>query len=233
MSTPREIVENIQREFGVGLHTDDITNQVIKDNMNRLNRALEMLSEDLYSKETHFILELIQNAEDNEYADGVTPLLKFIVDDQKIVVQNNEKGFTEQNVRALCDVGKTTKEKKGRRGYIGEKGIGFKSVFRVTNTPQIFSNGFQFEFKRKDEPGKPRFIFPYWVEEVPEFVDNKITNIVLPLKEEVNRSELLGKFDEIEPVLILFLRKLKKIEIHDRTRNKVKIITRKEWNDYN
>lgn len=34
-----------------------------------------------------------------------------------------------ENIRALCDVGQSTK--KGSGGYIGKKGIGFKSVFRV------------------------------------------------------------------------------------------------------
>ena len=46
-----------------------------------------------------------------------------------IIVLNNEQGFSAENIRALCDVGNSTK--KGSAGYIGKKGIGFKSVFRV------------------------------------------------------------------------------------------------------
>lgn len=38
-------------------------------------------------------------------------------------------GFSDVNVRALCDVGRSTKT--GGLGYIGQKGIGWKSVFRV------------------------------------------------------------------------------------------------------
>jgi hypothetical protein len=37
-------------------------------------------------------------------------------------------GFSEANLRALCDVGNSTKA--ATTGYIGQKGIGFKSVFR-------------------------------------------------------------------------------------------------------
>jgi hypothetical protein len=37
-------------------------------------------------------------------------------------------GFAEANMRALCDVGSSTKASIS--GYIGQKGIGFKSVFR-------------------------------------------------------------------------------------------------------
>jgi HSP90 family molecular chaperone len=47
------------------------------------------------------------------------------------MVNNNESGFTESNIRALCDIGNSTKASTA--GYIGQKGIGFKSVFRVAN----------------------------------------------------------------------------------------------------
>ncbi|MCX7811237.1 MAG: DUF3883 domain-containing protein [Leptospiraceae bacterium] len=225
MFSPREIIEDIQKnKFGIGLQTDPKSEKVIEGLMRSLNSALEQLSEDLYSEQTHFVLELIQNADDNDYENGVTPFLKFRIDDEKILIQNNEKGFTEDNVRSVCDVGKSTKSK--RLGYIGEKGIGFKSVFRISNTPQIFSNGFQFEFKRKDEQYKLGFVVPYWIEETPEFVDKKLTNIVLPLREDVR--EELSKFNEIEPTLLLFLRKLKIIEIHNITEGKINIVERKE-----
>lgn len=50
--------------------------------------------------------------------------------EEGIVVLNNERGFSTDNIRALCDVGNSTK-KEPSAGYIGKKGIGFKSVFRV------------------------------------------------------------------------------------------------------
>lgn len=226
MFSPREIIEDIRKnKYGIGLQTDLQTEKVIEGLKSTLNSVLEQLSEDLYSKETHFVLELIQNADDNDYENAVTPLLKFMIDHEKILIQNNEKGFTEPNVRALCDVGKTTKSK--RLGYLGEKGIGFKSVFRISNTPQIFSNGFQFKFKRKDVQDKLGFVVPYWIEESPQFIDKKLTNIVLPLREEV--KEELSKFNEIEPTLVLFLHKLKIIEIHNITEDKInKVMLREE-----
>lgn len=59
------------------------------------------------------------------------PTLTFILQEKGIVLLNNEQGFSFNNIRALCDVGNSTK--KGlNTGYIGKKGIGFKSVFRVT-----------------------------------------------------------------------------------------------------
>ena len=72
----------------------------------------------------------VQNADDNAYPENVEPTLTFILQHTGIVVLNNERGFTAQNIKALCDVGNSTK-KGSSAGYIGQKGIGFKSVFRV------------------------------------------------------------------------------------------------------
>lgn len=72
----------------------------------------------------------VQNADDNSYAPGVEAALVFVVQSGHVMVFNNEVGFTSANLRALCDVGNSTKTGSST-GYIGHKGIGFKSVFRV------------------------------------------------------------------------------------------------------
>lgn len=72
----------------------------------------------------------VQNADDNIYPENVEPTLAFILQESGITVLNNEQGFSAHNIRALCDVGNSTK-KGTTAGYIGQKGIGFKSVFRV------------------------------------------------------------------------------------------------------
>ena len=73
----------------------------------------------------------VQNADDNAYPAHVEPTLAFILQSNGVVVLNNELGFTAENIRALCDVGNSTK-KGSNAGYIGQKGTGFKSVFRVS-----------------------------------------------------------------------------------------------------
>jgi hypothetical protein len=206
--SPKEVIEKIRKDkFKIGDQAD------IEEIKRDLDRALEKLSQDLNTKETHFVLELIQNAEDNKYhlSKSENPTLSFIIDNEKVVVQNNEKGFSEPDVRSLCAIGASTKSKQ--LGYIGEKGIGFKSVFRVSDEPYIFSNGYSFKFKKQDDEVKLGYIVPYWVETIPEFVDEKLTDIVLPLNEE-SKKHLL-KFKEIEPELILFLQKLYGIEVRN------------------
>lgn len=76
------------------------------------------------------IIHQVQNADDNVYLHSVEPTLVFILQETGIVVLNNEVGFSADNIRALCDIGNSTK-KGSSAGYIGHKGIGFKSVFRV------------------------------------------------------------------------------------------------------
>ena len=76
------------------------------------------LSEDLYSKKTHFVLELIQNADDNSYPAGSTPTLLMSSQGRRMFVHCNEVGFDASNVRAICSIGKSTKNTSS--GYIGE-----------------------------------------------------------------------------------------------------------------
>ena len=55
---------NNQREHIRKIRDDFQASQRIKDS---LNNSIQALAKDLYSKDTHFIFELIQNAEDNSY----------------------------------------------------------------------------------------------------------------------------------------------------------------------
>jgi hypothetical protein len=69
MLTPRQLVEDIRRnQYGIGLPADSESIPVIANMRSKLDRALKLLSQDLYAKDIHFVLELLQNAEDNSYA---------------------------------------------------------------------------------------------------------------------------------------------------------------------
>jgi hypothetical protein len=97
----------------------------------------------LINKSIHllFIFLQVQNADDNIYPENIEPTLTFILQESGIVVLNNEQGFSAKNIRALCDVGNSTK-KGSNAGYIGQKGIGFKSVFRVMFEETLLSSFF-------------------------------------------------------------------------------------------
>ena len=128
---PYDLIQRIRREkFGIGLHLST-EGQCLTDQLKSLvGRSLERLSKELYNTDMHFVLELIQNADDNQYNSNNQPSLIFVIDSNSINIYNNEIGFQENNIQALCDIGKSTKGRH-KQGYIGQKGIGFKSVFTV------------------------------------------------------------------------------------------------------
>jgi type I site-specific restriction endonuclease len=71
-------IEKIRKDkFGIELDGTKHPNSLERD----LRAALRNLAEELNAKETHFILELLQNAEDNIYPDGAEPELRISVED--------------------------------------------------------------------------------------------------------------------------------------------------------
>ena len=85
------------------------------------------------------------------------PTLALILQSTGGSVLSNELGFIAKNIRDLCDVSNSTK-KGSNAGYIGQKGIGFKSVFWVTDSPEIHLSGFHMKFDITE--GELGFIFP-------------------------------------------------------------------------
>ncbi|KAM3327144.1 hypothetical protein P3S67_002270 [Capsicum chacoense] len=209
-----------REEFGLQPDLSPVESAVLNKQHARLGRALHCLSQELYSQDSHFILELVQNADDNTYLEHVEPTLTFILQYKGIIVLNNERGFSADNIRALCDVGNSTK--KGRNaGYIGKKGIGFKSVFRVTDAPEIHSNGFHIKFDVSD--GQICFVLPTVVP--PCDIDSYTrlasldsdcnhgnTCIVLPFRSSLLETSavenIVSMFSDLHPSLLLFLHRL-------------------------
>ncbi|XP_076448916.1 LOW QUALITY PROTEIN: uncharacterized protein LOC143285481 [Babylonia areolata] len=223
----RQVIDQIRRdEFGVGVELNADGQRLMRVQQERLGRSLDRLSRDLYSKDTHFVLELVQNADDNAYPDHLMaalgsstltqdcPSVRFVIDRSGVTVLNNESGFQEKDVRALCDVGRSTKGKH-KYGYIGQKGIGFKSVFRVTSRPEVHSNGFHLCFDV--DSGPMGYILPHWCEDQ-DPQEGWMTKIVLPLKEEMvsEARSLAARFNDIHPSLLLFLHRLRGIHIDNK-----------------
>ncbi|XP_047129806.1 uncharacterized protein LOC100210255 isoform X1 [Hydra vulgaris] len=241
----REVINNIRRDqFGVGIEFGEQEMKLIEVHREREGRSLQHLSNELYSKDSHFVLELIQNADDNQYPEtffekNEKPAVAFIVEHDKITILNNEKGFSERDIKALCDVGKSTKGIHCK-GYIGQKGIGFKSVFRVTNSPEIHSNGYHIKFDASH--GSNGYILPYWIDcweskskllYQPSKKQNYtwITQIVLPLKRDMQHTKLTSRFHDIHPSLLLFLNRLHTIIIDDKVSNVLKVIERENLDE--
>ncbi|KXS21943.1 hypothetical protein M427DRAFT_65839, partial [Gonapodya prolifera JEL478] len=111
---PRTVVEDIRRtEFGIGVEdASPEVELVLKNQRERVERAMKRLGTELYTSDSHFALELIQNADDNRYdrLQSELPSIQFILTPTAIVIRNNEDGFSATDMRSLCDVGRSTKE---------------------------------------------------------------------------------------------------------------------------
>uniref|UniRef100_UPI00358DDEA2 uncharacterized protein n=1 Tax=Myxine glutinosa TaxID=7769 RepID=UPI00358DDEA2 len=232
------IIDRIRRkEFGIGIELDEAGQELMQVQQQRLGRSLDRLSLELYSKATHFVLELVQNADDNHYPEGKgvqPPSLLFVVEQNGLTILNNELGFHEKNVAAICDIGRSTKGKQ-EFGYIGHKGIGFKSVFKVTDRPEIHSNGFHFFFDKNSGP--TGYILPHWVDHEPPMdlpqveglSSNWTTRIILPLKSEAWQSKNL--FQDLHPSILMFLHRLQHIFIVNKVNDTIHTMRRQDLAD--
>ena len=124
-----------------------------------------------------------------------------------------QPGFSPANVEAICAVAHSTKVDR-TRGYVGEKGIGFKSVFKVTAKPQVYSGAFHFQF---DDDS---FVVPSWCEPaIGLAIDAATTTIVLPLRPALRDDpghSLWSDFRELPGETLLFLKTLNRIVVEDR-----------------
>ena len=208
-TSPKDVIEHIRRyEFGIGAELVGDGREVVDRLVRKYRSLLETVAKDLNSKESHFLLELVQNADDNHYAPDIDPALTFRLDARELVVSNNEIGFSPANVRALCSAGESSK--KNRVGYIGEKGIGFKSVFKVTDTPEIHSNGYHFRFDLTDPEDPLGYVVPHWIDARADDGDG-VTTVVIPARVGNDFSPRLLR--DINATFLLFLEKLRLLKV--------------------
>lgn len=87
---------------------------------------LDTLSKQLSAKESTFIYELLQNA--NDYpVEGVPVDVEFHINDKYLVFMHSGDYFNVRNISGICGINE--KEKTANIKTIGYKGIGFKTVF--------------------------------------------------------------------------------------------------------
>ena len=231
MNIKKDLIENIKKDY---LEQKNTKHKIINDFWSQYQQMAKELSEGIYAEDNHFIYELIQNAEDT-ISNEKEHILEFILEDNGLIVFNNETGFSEEQIKAICAFGKSTKAKDKNEGYIGEKGIGFKSVFKITDKPAISSNGYRFHFGRLDKEGNTEYIIPHWIDDEElknypkEFQNNTHTTLYLPFSKEkkIEKIKKLKKdIKQIEPILLLFLKRLTSISIRESNQ---KIISTKKF----
>ena len=160
------------------------------------------LAAGLYDDRTHFIFELLQNAEDaigrrgdwhgsRKVAFALTPI--------RLTLSHFGKPFDEADVRSVCDIAESTKNESS----IGRFGLGFKSVYTVTDLPEIHSGDEDFAIEG--------YVFPKRADRTARETDE--TQIILPLKPEDTTApqDITAGFRHLGPGALLFLRNIEEI----------------------
>jgi hypothetical protein len=152
-------------------------NSIRTDNERRygtdIGRIGPMLLADRYDDRTHFIFELLQNAEDALARRGQwqgARIVSFDLAATQLRVRHFGHPFNEADVRGICGIAQSTKALT----EIGRFGIGFKSVYAVTDRPEVYSGAEAFAVES--------FVWPVGVPPIPRNDEDDETLFILPFK---------------------------------------------------
>lgn len=202
----KEFIENIRESIEA-----DKDRRIWEDAV----RAVSLVSELVFTQSSHFIMELIQNTEDAGAGLPNSGEMTISISRKRVLVVHNARPFNQDDVNAICGLRTTKKPELGSIGYLG---IGFKSVFKITDSPFIFSGEFQFKFDKNawEKPDEiPWQIIPLPVHGTPESICTEKTTFYLPFRDEKTYEEAKKDIKNLGLRLYLFLKWLKRIEILD------------------
>jgi len=178
-------------------------NKIREENIIEYGRGTRHLSYlgRLYTDRTHFVFELLQNAEDA----GASQIF-FMLFDDRLEVYHNGRLFNEFDVRGVSGIAEGTKAEDLTQ--IGKFGIGFKSVYAYTSNPEVHSGSENFRIEN--------FVRPYLVNPR-QYEDKWTTLFVFPFDtaeiDPKNASQEIGnRLSNLNARTLLFLRSVTEIE---------------------
>ena len=164
---------------------DDRHNDKSK-NFGSATNFLDTLSKQLSAKESTFVYELLQNA--NDYpVEGKSVDVEFYITDNYLLFLHSGEKFNVRNISGICGINE--KEKTANKKTIGYKGIGFKTVFLNNHYVYLRTGKYSFRFDEGEMPekkmggkirrlGAPFQILPIWTnhDEVAQEVNTILDN---------------------------------------------------------
>lgn len=199
-----------------------------------------------YSDSNHFVYELLQNAEDEQASKVV---IEYYED--RLVFYHNGEPFDEDDVRGVSSMLMGTKDRNSGQ-TIGRFGMGFKSVFKYTYQPEIYSDSEAFRIENYLLPVE---IENNWNDRVehervvciknggkafkPFWDAQHLTKIVIPFVKRTDNGELkpidgkdvLDKLQGLNVEILLFLTHIRELYWMDKSTNKYARILLRETTD--
>lgn len=195
-----------------------------------------------YSDSNHFVYELLQNAEDEKASKVV---IEYYED--KLVFYHNGDPFDEGDVRGVSSMLMGTKDRNSGQ-TIGRFGMGFKSVFKYTYQPEIYSDNEAFRIENYLLPVEIKENWNFHVEEQgvvckvgarnykPFGSELHLTKIVIPFAKRNEKGELksvsgkdvLEKLQGLNGEILLFLTHIRELYWTDKTSDKYAMISLRE-----
>lgn len=180
--------------------------------LDSLSGAIDRLQK-AFPRYGSFLMEFVQNADDAK-----ARTISITLFGNGIRIENDGLEFSEDDVKSICKVGRSSKTP---RDYIGYLGVGFKAVFLITESPRIYSGEFSFKFDKsswEEAENIPWQVIPIWIGDLDENMPSReFTVFELPLKSPslVEKLRLEVTPEHLNNRILLFLRNLTKIEVRD------------------
>lgn len=169
-----------------------------------IKRIGGMLLADRYDDRTHFIFEVLQNAEDALAKRGASwngsRTVEFSLSPDALTISHFGKPFGEADIRGICGIGESAKDLTD----IGRFGIGFKSVYAFTDAPEVHSAGEHFAIHD--------YVHPQQAAE--RNSDPEETVIYIPFREDEPdaKDNILASLRNLNTQTLLFLRQIDQIQ---------------------
>lgn len=146
-------VPRASRSTGPG-RVSTIVERIVEQNLGVYRASPSRLQEDV-SQEAQvasdyrgrLVYELLQNADDAMESQATeADRVVFVMTDDAVWMANSGRSLTDSDVQGLCGLGASSKVDAAgtKRASIGHKGLGFKSVLEITDSPAVYSRTLSF-----------------------------------------------------------------------------------------
>ncbi|MGB8218728.1 MAG: OST-HTH/LOTUS domain-containing protein [Candidatus Methanoperedens sp.] len=164
----------------------------------------------MYSDPTHFVYEILQNADDYSASE-----ISFHLLPDRLIIEHNGIPFKTENVNGISYFGKgTSREDLVKTGHFG---LGFKSVFAFTAKPIIYSGDEHFEIydlyrlraaavPNDLHKSRTRIILPFnHMDLKPDYIENYVSS-------DKAFNEIAKRLKDLNKISLLFTQNIREVK---------------------